>query len=127
PARRALPHLYSAASFRCHPADHRPSGSRHSCSCHGDHSCLTRGGNRADDIGSGKLGTRFALEFVSNSSLRASSSELAASPLSFRSDPFFHFRKSRLDPARLARLAVRTTSFKYNPEVGMFSVNVFMP
>lgn len=28
------------------------------------HSYLTRGGNRADDIGSGKLGTRFALEFV---------------------------------------------------------------
>jgi hypothetical protein len=28
------------------------------------HSCLTRCGNRADDIGSGKLGTRFALEFV---------------------------------------------------------------
>jgi hypothetical protein len=26
--------------------------------------CLTRSGNRADDIGSGKLGTRFALEFV---------------------------------------------------------------
>jgi hypothetical protein len=25
---------------------------------------FTRGGNRADDIGSGKLGTRFALEFV---------------------------------------------------------------
>src|SRR5437016_13649419 len=66
PARRALAHLYSAAFFRCHPADHRPSGSRHSCSCHGDHSCLTRGGNRADDIGSGKLGTRSALEFPLN-------------------------------------------------------------
>jgi hypothetical protein len=26
--------------------------------------CLTRGGNRADDIGSGKLGARFALEFA---------------------------------------------------------------
>ena len=26
--------------------------------------CLTRGGNRADDIGSGKLGARFALEFL---------------------------------------------------------------
>src|SRR6266446_8939398 len=30
-----------------------------------DGSCLTRGGNRADDIGSGKLGTRSALKFVS--------------------------------------------------------------
>src|SRR5205823_6177685 len=57
-------HLYSAAFFRCHPADHRPSGSGHSCPCHGDHSLLTRGGNRADDIGSGKLGTRSALEFA---------------------------------------------------------------
>ena len=27
---------------------------------------LTRGGNRADDIGSSKLGTRFALEFPLN-------------------------------------------------------------
>src|SRR6266516_2791129 len=62
PARRALAHLYSAAFFRCHPADHRSSGSRRSCPCHGDHSLLTRGGNRADDIGSGKLGTRSALE-----------------------------------------------------------------
>jgi len=59
---RAVAHLYSAAFFRCHPADHRPSGTGHSCPCHGDHSLLTRGGNRADDIGSGKLGTRFALE-----------------------------------------------------------------
>jgi hypothetical protein len=64
PARRALAHLYSAAFFRCHPADHWPAGSRHSCPCHGDHSLLTRGGNRADDIGSGKLGTRSALEFA---------------------------------------------------------------
>src|SRR6266567_4757292 len=64
PARRALAHLYSATFFRCHPADHRPSGSRHSCPCHGDHSLLTRGGNRADDIGSGKLGTCSALEFA---------------------------------------------------------------
>jgi len=28
------------------------------------HSCLTRGGNRADDVGRGKLGARFAPEFV---------------------------------------------------------------
>ncbi len=41
---------------------HWPSGSPHSCACHGDHSLLTRGGNRADDIGSGKLGARSALE-----------------------------------------------------------------
>jgi hypothetical protein len=38
--------------------------SGHSCPCHGDHPLLTRGGNRAGDIGSGKLGTRFALEFA---------------------------------------------------------------
>jgi hypothetical protein len=38
--------------------------SGHSCPCHGDRPLLTRGGNRADDIGSGKLGTRLALEFA---------------------------------------------------------------
>ena len=52
---------YILLLFRRHPADHRPSGSGRSCPCHGDHSCLTRGGNRADGIGSRKLGTRFAL------------------------------------------------------------------
>jgi MarC family membrane protein len=62
PARRPLAHLCSAAFFRCHPADHRPSGSRHSCPCHGDHFLLTRGGNRAHHIGGGKLGTCSALQ-----------------------------------------------------------------
>ncbi len=38
--------------------------SGHSCPCHGDYRLLTRGRNRADDIGSGKLGTRFVLDFA---------------------------------------------------------------
>ena len=38
------------------------SGSGYSCPCRGDRPLLARGGNRADDIGSGKLGTRSALE-----------------------------------------------------------------
>src|SRR4029453_4558297 len=64
PAGRDLAHLYSAAFFRCHSTNYRPSGSGHSCPCHGDHSLLTRGGNRVDDIRRGTLGTRSALEFV---------------------------------------------------------------
>jgi hypothetical protein len=45
---------------------HRPSGRRHSCACYEGHSLLTRSGNRADHVGSGKLGTRSSLEFSLN-------------------------------------------------------------
>jgi len=63
--------LFSDAILR----NHRPSGRRHSCPCHGDHSLLTRGGNRADDIGSGNLGTRSALKFLNASALAIQSTD----------------------------------------------------
>src|SRR5438128_265709 len=72
---------------------HLHSGSRHSCSCYGDHSCLTRGGNRADDIGSGKLGARSALEFVQ---MRA------ASPV------YFFFRNCMTPSAMHSHLPLRS-------------------
>src|SRR5262249_25737824 len=62
PTRRALAHLYSLTFFRCHSSDHRPFGGSRSCACHGNRSCLTRGGNRADYIGSGTVRARSTLE-----------------------------------------------------------------
>ena len=58
--------LLTCCFFPMPSCGYRPFGSGHSCPCHGNHSCLTRGGNRADDIGSGKLGARSALEFPLN-------------------------------------------------------------